>query len=739
MKARWLVLSALLLLAGCLLIPDDQERGTRVTNTRPSVSITAGAATSDSSGTDYKVTFQWRGSDDDGVVLRFEYAVDDTTTERAWEDTTGFSTLLKFRATHPSRQDSVRSFSDWHTFYIRAIDNEYASSTVDSRYFNATTIAPSSKITFPRVPSGAPSLVKTFVVEWEGEDIDSSDPERTPAFYEYKMIRLKSQFIPDEQILDSLRVLQNTFLDTLVAGDRTRWVRVDGDTKTRVLRDLPDTGEEVFVFALRAVDEAGAVEPALERGDNWMVFHVQDRASQPTVDVLERSIGRHRFPTDGAVWTIEVPTKTEIRFRWTGDASYYGSKPGNVNYGLDVPDPADERYRDPMGIGGWIGWGKYTQVVTPLIFPDSEDGQTHLFYLRMRDVSDARSSERLCTIVMKVVAFTFERTALLVDDARLSYAGATDAVHDAYVQRFIRRIYDFAPQGIDQIALYRPSVTNPEGRNPTQNDIIPLDRLARYSTILWSFNFTTGSTSGFWLHEHEESSGRFAAKRLLSPYIGAGGKFFLFGGRALSTTIKDIPGGPAGGDYPMLPPQAGPSDQDFGDDSFIWKFFHIRQQIVGIDAPNCYSTPPYEHQAWRDGLIECVSTNPAYPDLVLDPARHDKEAPEDCGGADIRPPVGGIKDYEGVLFDRNYAPFFPEAGLDTLYTSVCYDWEGSPPTKWNGSVVAQRYESTRADTLAGSQQGRVMLFLFQPYPFYEAPAIDAGTAAINWLMTGQDY
>jgi hypothetical protein len=54
-------------------------------------------------------------------------------------------------------------------------------------------------------------------------------------------------------------------------------------------------------------------------------------------------------------------------------------------------------------------------------------------------------------------------------------------------------------------------------------------------------------------------------------------------------------------------------------------------------------------------------------------------------------------------------------------------------------VIAQRYESTPADTLAGTEQGRVIMFMFQPYPFMKGPAIDAGTAAINWLMTGQDY
>jgi hypothetical protein len=129
--------------------------------------------------------------------------------------------------------------------------------------------------------------------------------------------------------------------------------------------------------------------------------------------------------------------------------------------------------------------------------------------------------------------------------------------------------------------------------------------------------------------------------------------------------------------------------------------------------------------------------NPAYPDLYLDPAKHDTERLADCPAP--RPPTGGIRDYEGVLFNRLYSPFFPEAGLDTLYTSEVYGWQGVPPSNWNGAVIAQRYQSTQADTLSGTMQGRVVLFMFQPYPFYEGPAIDAGTAAVTWLMKGRDY
>lgn len=747
---NWILLPILFLLGGCLLIPDDQEKGTRVQNLRPLVQITAGAATSDSAGIDYKVNFQWRGADEDGVVIRFEYAMDDTTTQSAWRDTTGFSTLLKFGATHQAVNNGDDRFSDWHTFYIRAVDNEYATSTIDRRFFNARTIAPTCEITFPKVPAGSiPTLVKTFVIEWEGEDLDSSNPEKIPSYFEYKLIRLANAYVTDAAAVDSLRVRENRFLDTLQAGDRTRWIRVPSTVRERVLRDLPDTQGEIFIFAVRAVDEAGATQPDLTSGTNWFKFNVQDKISKPNVVIAERTLGGHEFPRDGDVWgtptPLEVPSNTPVRFQWAGDASYYGSKPGNVNYGLDVPDPEDDRYRDPRGIGGWIGWGKWTELSTPLIFPDTEDGQTHVFYLRMRDVSDQRSSERLCTVVMRVVAFRFARTALLVDDARITYGmtGATqDGVHDAFIDRFIGRIFHFASDGLERRSMYRPRTTGggllPEGGSPTDNETLPLSLMAQFSSIIWSFNFSGGETSGLWFHEHESSPTQ-RERRFLSSYVGAGGKLFLFGGRPLSAILSTT-GGTAGGDYPKQPPQVGDSEQDFSEESFLWKFLHVRNQVVGIDPVKCNSQPPQDHQTWRDGLVACRSTNPLYPDLYVDPTKWDTEVLTDC--TNPRPPVGGLRDFEGVLEGPANEPGFarhtPDAGLDTLYVGVPYNWIGTPPSRWEGMVTAQRYESTAADTLRGTVQGRVIMFLFQPYPFQEGPVVNAGTAAVNWLITGQD-
>jgi hypothetical protein len=316
-----------------------------------------------------------------------------------------------------------------------------------------------------------------------------------------------------------------------------------------------------------------------------------------------------------------------------------------------------------------------------------------------------------------------------------------DSLHDAFVSRFTQHMRDFAPDGVDSWILYRPGGGTPEGNVPNDATAIPLSTLTQYQSLLWSFNFTNGQAAGIFYHERE-GGGNTSPRHLLSSYVGAGGKLFLFGGRPLSALINTT--GSAGNDYPKLPPQTADNGLiRFRETNFIWRFLHVRNQIVGVDPLDCSMSRKNEHQFFRDGLIRCVSTNPGYPDLYIDPTKWNPDLPSHrCELFDA--PNGGITDWEGIIAgdprdaDGGYAAHVPDAGLDTLYTAVCYSWSGGPPSNWDGAVIAQRYQSTRADTLRGTSQGRVVMFLFQPYPFYEGAADDAGTEAIHWLMTGHD-
>ena len=135
-------------------------------------------------------------------------------------------------------------------------------------------------------------------------------------------------------------------------------------------------------------------------------------------------------------------------------------------------------------------------------------------------------------------------------------------------------------------------------------------------------------------------------------------------------------------------------------------------------------------------MIGARSLHPAYPDLRLD---HSKHNPYDLLNNETQF-RSGVGDWEGVR--GVYVPIERMDGLDSLYTVVTFDTTyccGKRDSGLTDAVIAQRYESTRIDTLRGTPQGRTILFDFQPWYFEEAGVLDAGTSAINWLVTGKDH
>lgn len=211
MRPMWLAV-LVVLAGGCFLVPEGREGSSHLQNHRPTVRIMTGSASLDSVTVDSKVSFFWRGVDEDGIVLRSQYAIDDTTTNGAWRDTTGFSVHLSLQATQPG--DSASGlFHDWHRFYVRCFDNEGAASLPDSRVFNARTIAPTSWIVSPPLTNGVvPVLPPSVRIRWNGEDLDASSPDKVPAFFEIKLALLLDGFDSDAQVEDSLRVAKNLLL-----------------------------------------------------------------------------------------------------------------------------------------------------------------------------------------------------------------------------------------------------------------------------------------------------------------------------------------------------------------------------------------------------------------------------------------------------------------------------------------------------------------------------------------------
>jgi len=181
------VLLALLAFAGC-----GKTEGVLIENERPFVELSAAPSPSDS--VEYAVRLNWFGGDNDGVIVRYEYANDppadgDTT----WTATTSSEVTLLYPSKDPRDNPlppfgSIVPSSDYHTFVIRAIDNEGAVSEPVSRSFTSWTVAPSTRITRPVPNNQQPvSTTPSITIEWQGNDPDGVLSQR-PVKYKFKIV-----------------------------------------------------------------------------------------------------------------------------------------------------------------------------------------------------------------------------------------------------------------------------------------------------------------------------------------------------------------------------------------------------------------------------------------------------------------------------------------------------------------------------------------------------------------------
>lgn len=690
-------------------------------NARPTVLITAGAT--DSSAVSYRVRFEWRGVDDDGVVERYQYAIDDTATAAAWRDTTSTALLRNFRADQPDPVDPNFA-SRWHTFYVRGIDDGGAVSRPDRRIFNARTIAPVTRLTSPTSAADVIAVCDTTVFRWIGEDLDTERLDGMPVWYEYKLARLSGLDVGDRAAIEALEQEDNLLGDTLGAEPRA-WVRVPN-----AIRDARVSGIRrgaVYVFAVRSIDEAGAVEPALDRRRNFVVLQRDNSSGDSFLSISEPALGRFVAPLNGEEWTLSVPADRDFRFVWNLGCTACGDPDAQYNYGLDLPDPEDEENLDPEGIGGWRGWGPWESNQVPFRFDPADGPATHTLHLRARCALDSQRSRSL-KIVLNVVPFTFGKFALVIDDARLG-SSPSDQEHDQFLLSTL--LSGLSAEGsVDHLSAWNAA---DEGRPRTPIDI-SIETLADYQHVVWS------SARGI----ATERTGLYATERerqRLSFYQRAGGRLLLFGGDVAGTTVGT---GPGNFGYPKRPPNnlaQLPPEPGFEDGSFLWSLLHMRAYIVSV--PNRDDSSLQEKAA--SGLIACRSAHPGYPDLLLDESKRDPSLLVNCeGDGSSCAYQGGVTGWEGLLDLDGLG--VTEAGLDTLYTARTWNRWYDPDLRQgvdvqspvDGAVVGQRYASTQADTLAGIQQGRVLWLGVQPYAFLPDGLVAAGRAAAGWLVRGID-
>lgn len=304
--------------------------------------------------TSFRVHFYWSGYDDDGEVLQFRYAVDSDTLRPSneWRTTSAKDTILLFLV------DPVKELK-LHVFKVAAEDNEHRiDPTPASRAFSAKTLPPTSKI--EKGPGRFNDGVgPNFTFQWSGIDPDGGETGGKVPVDSFQYLLLPIGGIADLAtppthdplpryvinaggIPNYVTIINAAVGDALPAGnaaDRTRW----DDWKWIGIRGLKNRFRNVtpgeYVFALRAVDIAGATEKNLKFGDNIRHFNVTNRNAGPQLivcsSILNRCLTPAAGPDDFARKQLQVFEGETVSFSWSANADSYGGEIVGYTYAMD--------------------------------------------------------------------------------------------------------------------------------------------------------------------------------------------------------------------------------------------------------------------------------------------------------------------------------------------------------------------------------------------------------------------
>jgi hypothetical protein len=531
-----------------------------IPNERPTVELTAApVSTADTAWYSYKMN--WSGTDADGRVERFEYAIDPPTAPNAetlWVSTAKNEQQLFFRATN-AYFDPRRGWrsNDFHTFVVRAIDNSGAVSAPKSRAFYSYTIAPVVFISNP-LPSKLLSRLVTpaLRISWVGRDEDGVFTQK-PVQYKYRLFRVgdpEFSFETAQLYPDSLRMFY-------AARNWAGWDSVSGDTTFVQYTQLTPRAPHLFVVI--GFDEAGAYSPEFSLETNMLKF-TPDFAGTlgPKFTVFNEffffQYASGGVSVDPLVWiNLEVPSGRPITFNWVATPDE-GAAIEWYRWKLDG-DITDEAPRTDEATD-WYHWSRRNNLTTSCTIGPFGGGEEHFLYIMAQDNNGLQS---LAVVRLTVVTPAFNQDLLIVDDTRLlpdqfnvgtlvprTY-GNTIWPAAAELDTFLYARGGFpwrGPHGIlpplppskpGIFAGYSFDTLGTRRGFELASAGVPLSLLGRYRHIIWMTDITGAiTTAGPEALIDPVSTLRWMSApgraNTLATYIYAGGKAWLAGGTALT-------------------------------------------------------------------------------------------------------------------------------------------------------------------------------------------------------------
>lgn len=468
-------------LTGCF----DNELGIqqRHANRAPETTISSGAGTGCTDGN--RVHLYWSGADADGTIDHYDFILmshaaagcqdsiaDDLVIrfpeidDRRWVSTFSRDTLIAVRIDSLTGESSPRigmpldslvfwnewtrsrRLERWHTIFVRAVDNEgLPDPTPDYRSFNARTLAPIVRLRSPVVPRLEFRAPRVVVFHWDGTDPDGIEREQPLAARWALLPSSRNSISHYAGYPDSIyRLPPHRW------SPWRPWNASDSTGRQAIVRGLQpvtDGGGGFYLFAVQAMDEAGAVTTVFDADspgkNNVARVSVTDRIG-PTLVLDDRYMGTFRFERGSRPITLEIAAGQPLAFRWRADASGYGGSIDGYRFGWDLRNPEEDDLWEQ-------GWSATSRSAPQRAF----ERNTHRFYLEARD--NAGSVTRA---VVELVTYRLSKRLplLLVDDTIHQLAndearedGRWLAVIDSLQRRkpfsfqIARDIYDVREQG----------------------------------------------------------------------------------------------------------------------------------------------------------------------------------------------------------------------------------------------------------------------------------------------------
>jgi len=687
-------------------------------NRLPVVRITE-APVAEDSPSNYVREIRWTGSDPDGRVVGYRYTIDPPGTagsDTEWVATTANRGEFTFRA------DSVAGGRGhrFHTFLVEAIDDRGATSAPAHVSFDATTIAPTVAIISP-VPSAllTRAVTSTFRVWWEGADPDGIH-SRLPASYRWRVFSQGS--VPPVDV-----VLANPdTLRALYAPSFAGWDSLPGEATSIVIRDL--NPGQAYLFAIVAIDVAGAWSPVLTRDDNLLLVRADPTAAQGPLVTLFSDQFRFEFSTGGIQldpggWPRgDFAAGVPIVIQWSAVPTS-GAFIRGARWAVDIESVTDETPRadEATDIRRWSRWGSHsTIVVSGLDPPPGASSESHRFYLEVEDDAGQLS---LVGMHLTVVRPSFARPLLIVNDTyfprdRLAPGGCvqpppslpwpTAAELDTFLCAVGGVPWKCYPAGtLSSPGLFAGYDFDTLNAHAAPLSTLSLSVLGRYRNIVWMVDSESAYSNNqdytslqapMPLFRHLASPG---VQNPLIAWLRQGGRLWLMGGGASLASLRDY--NVLGHSITIFSSENG----ELAPGRFMYSFTHWRSETESYRSV----------QARRSS--RAVGGWPGAPDYSQLPAMLTQKSP----ATDPVPPLRIASEYYATLYFAEYltrpnAILEPMSGVpgDSLYSTLDTLYETVSGPSGTGRPVMTHYH--------GSEHGPVVFSGFPLWYFRRSHAIE---------------